>query len=68
MSEDLPITDTELTNMVRGFDAPAKSDHLELLKQQARDREQEMEHTKEEQSSLHEFFRDIEKGDNELER
>lgn len=66
MSEELEFTDTDLTNIARGFDAPAKADHLELLKQQAREREQEME-----QEQSHNPFSDLqrkEKEQDELER
>jgi len=66
MSEE--ITDNDLTNIARGFDAPAKPDHLEKLQKQAQEREQEMEPEQKEESPVHEFLRDIEREEDELER
>ncbi len=68
MSQELEFTDTDLTNIARGFDAPAEPSLLKKLKQQARDREEEMEHEKNEQSSLHQFLQDNEKDRDERER
>ena len=61
MSNEPEFTDLELTNIAKGFDAPAKPDLLEQLKEQAREREiemnQEKEPDKEQESKLDEFYR-----------
>lgn len=44
------FTDTDLTNIVRGFDAPAKEDLLEKLLSQAKERDQEINERAEENS------------------
>jgi len=50
------FTDTDLTNMVRGFDAPAREDLMEKLLSQAKERDQEI-NEKAEDNSLEAFYR-----------
>ena len=70
MSETPTFTDKDLTNMVRGFDAPEKQDLLKKLREQARQREEEAERASraEDNQSLDDLFerknkqRDQERG------
>ena len=59
MSKETEFTDQNLTNIARGFDAPAKPDLLEKLQAQARERELEMtqEPERSPDSSLDELYR-----------
>ena len=50
------FTDTDLTNMVRGFDAPAREDLMEKLLSQAKERDQEA-NEQAEDNSLEDFYR-----------
>ena len=65
MSNEPEFTDSELKNISKGFDAPAKPDLLEKLKEQAREREKEMsqehEPEKERNSPLDDLYRQKEK-------
>jgi len=53
------FTDADLTNIARGFDAPAKEDLLEKLREQAaeRDIEAQKENRAEEKSSFDDFYK-----------
>ncbi len=64
------FTDADLTNMVRGFDAPAKEELLEKLLSQAKERDQEI-NEQSEDDSLDAFYRrkdESKNRDNDRER
>jgi len=61
MAKKKTVTERDLENLVKGFDAPAKEDHLEQLREQARERDQGQEQAhKQDPTGLRGLFKEKE--------